>query len=114
VAGLLIVAVGIVVIVLGFHAQHACMAEQGRVNGMDVAASVATCSGDGRTAGLGFLICGIGAGVFFSLPSWALHPGGQGVQPITRSRSFCAQEYHPRSGELGHPSPVERTQPSGT
>jgi hypothetical protein len=56
---------GIATIVLGLHFQNTCMVQQGRINGMDVAASVSQCSGYNDAAGLGYLVLIVGAVVVF-------------------------------------------------
>ena len=63
-SGLIVMAAGIVTAVLGRHLQHTCLLQQGRINGMDVAASVAQCSGYNVAAGAGFLTLIAGAGIF--------------------------------------------------
>jgi hypothetical protein len=61
--GLVVMATGIVTTILGQHIRHACLVQQGTVNGMDVAASVAHCSGYNVAAGAGYLILIVGAGI---------------------------------------------------
>jgi TRAP-type C4-dicarboxylate transport system permease small subunit len=59
--GAVIMVVGVVIIVVGLHLEHDCMIQRGRINGMDVAASVAQCSGYNDAAGLGYLALIFGA-----------------------------------------------------
>ena len=50
---------------LGCHLQYTCLVQQGRVNGTDVAASVAQCSDYNIAFGAGFLALIAGAGIVF-------------------------------------------------
>jgi len=83
-SGLVVMAAGIVTAVLGQHLQHTCLVQQGRINGMDVAASVAQCSGYNVAFAAGFLTMIAGAGIVF-LTALADTPRWRDKQRVHRS-----------------------------
>ena len=75
---------GIVTAVLGHRLQHTCLVQQGGINGMDVAASLAQCSGYNVAFGAGFLTLIAGAGIVF-LAALADTPRWRGEQRVQGS-----------------------------
>jgi hypothetical protein len=61
--GVLVMVGGRVTTIVGLYLQDTCMAQQNKINGMDVAASVAQCSGYNDAAGFGYLTLVLGAGL---------------------------------------------------